>query len=136
MNEKPRAGAIMAEIQIPFKYVIVHGTDPSKKSNQQKAVTKSINLMGLVFETDKMEIEGFHLSFTEVTYGRNSLVIFLDLGKRFGPIEIVGQVDWYEKRVTHLGSSFIVGIGFIDVQADATNVLREFLIQNRGFQSR
>lgn len=136
MNEKPRAGSIMAEIQVPFKYVIVHGMDPSKRSGQQKAVTKSMNLMGLIFESQKMDIDSFHLSFTEFAYGRNSLEIVLDLGKRFGPVEVVGQVDWYEKRVTMTGSSFIVGISFIDVQADAVNVLREFLAQNKGFQNR
>lgn len=131
-RQNTRPLATTWDIQIPFKYIVIHGTDPSRRSSQQKAVTKSLNLQGLIFESPKMEVEGFHLSFTETTYGRNSLEISLDLGKRFGTIEVMGQVEWYERRTSYGGHAFIVGIGFIDVQADALAVLRDFLQQNRA----
>lgn len=131
-----RTPLLTADLQIPFKYTIIHGTDPSKKSAQQKGITKSLNLQGLIFEAPSMEAEGYHLSFTETTYGRNSLEITLDLGKRFGVIEVIGQVEWYERRTTVMGTSFIVGVNFIDVQADALAVLREFLQQSRGTAKR
>jgi len=79
-----------------------------------------------------MDQSGFHLSFTESSYGRNSLEIILDLGKKFGEIEVLGQVDWYEKRSTPVGDCFIVGVGFVDVQADEISALREFLQQIKG----
>ncbi len=126
-----RASTFTADIQIPFKFTIIHGADPDKKSKPQKAVTKSINLTGLVFESQKMDISGFHLSFTESTYGRNSLELVIDFGKRFGNMEVVGQVDWYERKNTLLGHAFTVGVTFIDVQADALALLRQFLKQNR-----
>jgi hypothetical protein len=122
----------MAEIQIPFKFIVVHGADPTRRSSQQRAVTKSINLQGLIFETPEMEVDSYHLSFTESTYGRNSLEISLDLGKRFGTIELVAQVDWYERRSTHLGHCFSVGVSFIDVPTDIMGILREYLIIQRS----
>jgi hypothetical protein len=125
---KIQVSAVMtADVQIPFVYTIIHGTDPSRRSPRQSARTRSINLMGLVFETQEMEKEAFHLSFTDSTYGRNSLEIALDLGKRFHKVELLGQVEWYERRSTATGHSFIVGVSFLDVPPDALTVLRDFL---------
>lgn len=123
---------LIAEVQVPFKYTIIHGGAPSRRSSEQKARTRSLNLMGLVFEIAEMEQEGLHLSFTDSTYGRNSLEITMDLGKKFGAVELVGQVEWYERRSTAMGYAFIVGVGFIDVPADVLSVLRDFLQQARG----
>ena len=122
-----RMTATMAEIQLPFRFTIVHGADPSRRSSEQKAVTKSINLQGLIFETPSMEVDAYHLSFTESTYGRNALEISLDLGKKFGTIELVAQVDWYERRPTPIGHCFSVGVSFIDLPADIMGILREYL---------
>ena len=135
MSDKvnPHPSAIMtAEVRVPFRYTIVHGADPSLKSVEQRATTRSLNLVGLIFETSSMNQDGFHLSFTESTFGRNSLEITLDLGKKLGEIEVLGQVDYYERRSTTEGHSFIVGVGFIDVQADELALLREFLHQFHG----
>jgi hypothetical protein len=126
----------MADLQVPFKYTIIHGADPARRSPQQKGVTKSLNLQGLIFESPSVEIGGFHISFTETTYGRNSMEILMDLGRRYGTIEAIGQVEWYERRSTVFGTSFIIGVTFIDVQADAMTLLREFLQHNRGATSR
>lgn len=133
MSEKiaTRMPATMAEIQLPFRFTVVHGADPSRKSSEQRAVTKSINLQGLIFETPSMEADQFHLSFTESTYGRNSLEISLDLGKKYGTIELVAQVDWYERRPTALGHSFSVGVTFLEVPADIMGILREYLALQR-----
>lgn len=129
-RSKPFTGAVTtAEIQVPFTFTIIHGTDHSRRSNQYKARTRSLNLMGLVFEAPEMERDGFHLSFTDTTYGRNSLEITLDLGKKFQNIEVMGQVEWYERRSTTAGYSFIIGVGFLDVPADAQQILREYLQQ-------
>lgn len=92
-----------------------------------------MNLMVLSFETPRIEVEDFHLSFTEASYGRNSLEIVLDLGKRLGEVDLLGQVEWYESRQTPAGQYFIVGVGFIDVQADVMAAMREFLRQAQGF---
>ena len=129
MSEKisTRLPATMAEIQIHFKFTVIHGADPGRRSSEQKAVTKSINLMGLIFETPHMEVDGFHLSFTESTYGRNSLEISLDLGKKYGTLELVAQVDWYERRPTALGYAFSVGVSFMDMPTDIMAILREYL---------
>ncbi|MDQ7784314.1 MAG: hypothetical protein RDU20_15620 [Desulfomonilaceae bacterium] len=135
MSEKvsPHLSATMtAEVRVPFRYKIVHGTDPSLKSAEQRATTRSVNLVGLTFETVSMNLDGFHLSFTESSFGRNSLEISLDLGKKLGEIEVLGQVDYYERRSTTEGHCFIVAVGFIDVQADELAVLREFLNQVHG----
>lgn len=123
------AAVAAAEIQVPFTLTIIHGTDPSRRSNPIKTKTRSLNLMGLVFESPAMEHEGFHLSFTDTTYGRNSLEVVLDLGKKFQRVEIMGQVEWYERRSTAAGHCFIVGVGFIDVPADALQTLREYIQQ-------
>ncbi len=135
MSDKvsPHASATMtAEVHVPFRYKIVHGADPSLKSAEQRGTTRSLNLVGLTFDTSSMDQDGFHLSFTETTFGRNSLEITLDLGKKLGEIEVLGQVDHYERRSTTEGHSFIVGVGFIDVQADELAILREFLHQFHG----
>lgn len=121
--------AMTAEVQVPFTYTIVHGGDPSRKSAPQKARTRSLNLVGLVFETNVMTAHGFHLSFTESYFGRNSLEITLDLGKKIGQVELFGQVEWYERRSTAAGHCFIVGVSFVDVPADAQSILRDFLKQ-------
>jgi hypothetical protein len=132
-RSKPHAGAVTtAEIQVPFTFTIIHGTDPSRRSNEYKAITRSLNLMGLVFEVPEMEKDGYHLSFTDTTYGRNSLEMILDLGKKFQNVEVMGQVEWYERRSTTSGHAFTVGVGFIDVPADSQQVLREYLQQAHG----
>ncbi|MFH1115865.1 MAG: hypothetical protein V1792_18295 [Pseudomonadota bacterium] len=129
-KQSPQPSAIMtAEVRVPFRYRIVHGSDHSLKSAEQRGTTRSLNLVGLSFDTSSMDQDGFHLSFTETTFGRNSLEITLDLGKKLGEIEVLGQVDYYERRSTIEGHSFIVGVGFIDVQADELALLREFLHQ-------
>jgi len=121
--------AMTADVQVPFKYAIIHGGDPSRRSAVQKARTRSLSLMGLVFETTVMTADGFHLSFTESSYGRNSLEIRLDLGKKIGEVEIFGQVEWYERRATAAGHCFIVGVGFVDLPADSQALLRDYLKQ-------
>jgi hypothetical protein len=138
MSDKPipRTPLLMADLQVPFKYTVIHGADPGRKSAQQRAVTKSLNLQGLIFESPTVEIAGFHISFTETTYGRNSLEISMDLGRRYGAIEAIGQVEWYERRSTVFGTTFIIGVTFIDVQADAMALLREFLQHSRGTAGR
>ena len=119
-----------AEVQVPFRYRIVHGHDPSRKSAEQKALTRSINLAGLVFESKEVVKDGFHLSFTESSFGRNSLEITLDLGKKFRVIEVMAEVECYELRSSAAGETFIIGITFMDIQADDLAVLREFLSQS------
>ena len=137
MSDLPssRVYAIMtAEVNIPFKFTVIHGGDPSLRSARQKATTRSINLTGLVFECQSMEADGFHLSFTESAYGRNSLEISLDLGKKFGEIELLGQVEWYERRAKAIGYNFVVGVSFIDVQADELTALRDFIQQAQALK--
>jgi hypothetical protein len=132
MVESPKyhvATVAAAEIQVPFTFTIIHGTDPSRRSNVYKTRTRSLHLMGLVFESQEMEHEGFHLSFTDTTYGRNSMEIVLDLGKKFQKVEVMGQVEWYERRSTAAGHCFIVGVGFIDLPADTLQTLREYIQQ-------
>lgn len=130
MTEKTRgkkAAIMTADINVPFKYVIINGLDPSQRSKEQKAATKALNMVGLVFGVDTMEKDGFHLSFTENSYARNMLEISLDLGTKFRTLELMAQVDWYERRLTSDGDNFMVGISFLDPTADAMEVLKEFL---------
>jgi hypothetical protein len=127
--DSPIHATIAAEVQVPFKYTVLHGEDTSRRSPQYKAVTRSLNLTGLIFETQKMEADGFHLSFTGGTFGRNFLEIALDLGKRFRTVEVLGQVEWYERRSTIIGHAFLVGVSFMDVQVEALAALRDFLQQ-------
>lgn len=128
MTDQTRPPAnVTADIQVPFSFRIVHGDDPSRRSEPQKAVTRSLSLMSLVFESPSMEVGGFHLSFTPMSFAQNLLEITLDLGKKFQPIEALGQVDWYEKRSTIQGHMFLVGINFVDLQPDALVILRQFL---------
>ena len=131
VSTQPSA-TLTADVRVPFRYIVVHGGDPSLRSAEQNGTTRSLNLVGLTFETTQMEVDGFHLSFTESTYGRNALEITLDLGKKLGEIEILGQVDYYERRATAVGHAFIVGVSFVDIQADELAALREFLHQFHG----
>ncbi len=119
--------SVTADIRVPFSFTVMLGEDPSRRSQPQKAVTRSLSLMGLVFESPRMDVEGFHLSFTPGSFSQNLLEVTLDLGKKFSPIEVLGQVDWYEKRSTLQGHSFLIGVSFIDLQPDALLVLRQFL---------
>jgi hypothetical protein len=123
---------VAAEVQVPFKYTVIHGEDPSRRSPQYKAVTRSLNLNGLIFETQKIESDGFHLSFTSGTFARNFLEIALDLGKRFSNVEVLGQVEFYERRSTIVGHAFLVGVNFVDVSAEALGALRDFLQQTQA----
>ncbi|MGO9121612.1 MAG: hypothetical protein ACLQPD_28880 [Desulfomonilaceae bacterium] len=128
MNDQIRPPAnVTADVQVPFSFTVMLGEDPSRRSHPQKTVTRSLSLMGLVFESPTMEPEGFHLSFTPTSFSQNLLEITLNLGKKFPPIEVLGQVDWNEKRSTVQGHSFLIGVSFIDLQPDALVVLRQFL---------
>jgi hypothetical protein len=132
MTDKPEQRTfvgVTTDAKIPFTFVIVHGINSSVRSSQHKATTRSLNLTGLTFDTESIEYDGLHLSFTESAYGRNSLEINLDLGKKIGEINVFGQVEWYERRTTVTGHMFVVGVSFIDVQADETSALREFVQQ-------
>jgi hypothetical protein len=117
------------DVRVDFSFVIVDGEDPSKRSAPQKGVTRTLGLTGMVFEPETMEMDGFHLSFAASGFGRNSLDITLELGKKYGSIEIFGEVEWYEKRVTQSREVFIVGVGFADIQADSMTVFRDYLRQ-------
>ncbi len=118
---------LTAEIQIPFKFRIIDGRDPSRSSSTHKAFTKSINLSGLVFRSPKMMVDSLHLSFADGAYGRNMIEMVLSLGGKFEKVQLLGQVEWYEKHTTAQEDSFMVGIGFVDIQADAGATLREYL---------
>lgn len=97
MTDQTRPPAnVTADIQVSFSFRVVHGDDPSRRSEPAKTVTRSLSLMGLVFESPSMEVGGFHLSFTPMSFAQNLLEITLDLGKKFKPIEVLGQVDWYK----------------------------------------
>ncbi len=118
---------LTAEVHIPFEYKIVDGTDPSRCSSTQKAFTKSINLSGMVFRTSQMLVDSLHLSFADGAYGRNMLEVVISLGGKFEKVQFLAQVEWYEKQTTATEDTFIVGLGFVDVQADAAATLRDFL---------
>ncbi|MBM3298414.1 MAG: hypothetical protein FJY85_00495 [Deltaproteobacteria bacterium] len=120
---------VTVDARIPFTFVLVHGINSTVRSSEHKSTTRSVNLTGLTFETESIHYDGLHLSFTESAYGRNSLEIKLDLGKKIGEISVIGQVSWYERRATATRHTFIVGVSFIDVQADEMVALREFLQQ-------
>lgn len=121
------SSAMIVEAQVPFRFKVVHGTDPSRKSPEQKTATRSLSLNGLVFEIPWVEVGGLHISFTEASFGRNCLEISLELGRKWRTLELVGQVEWYEARPTRWGHVFIVGVSFVDVQPDALVLLKEFL---------
>ena len=116
-----------AEVQVPFTFSVISGADSSIRSSRQKAFTRSLNLVGFVFDTQAMEYDGLHISFTEGSYARNMLEISLDLGKGFADLELLGQVEWYERRSTAVGDTYIAGVSFIDMTADVMGVMREFL---------
>jgi hypothetical protein len=88
-------------------------------------------LKGLIFETPAMVVENFHLSFTESSFKRNSLDISLDLGKRHPKVDLRGQVEWYEKRVSGGVEMFIVSVAFLDPSADDLDTLRQFIQGSR-----
>ncbi len=129
-------GTIAAEVEVRFKYTVIHGENPTKRSPEYKAITRSLSLNGLVFETKKMEADGFHLSFSSGTFARNFLEIALDLGRRCSSVEVLGQVEWYERRSTAASHSFAVGVGFVDIQVEALTVLRDFLQQTQAVARR
>jgi hypothetical protein len=130
---KPRATE-SAEVAVPFKFTVLDGEDPSNRSGEHKAFTKAVTLSGFIFETPTMEADGFHLSFASGSFGRNVLEVQLELGKKWGVVELLAQVEWYEKRSTPMGGIFIVGVGYIDISADSLAELREFLQQHRSWR--
>jgi hypothetical protein len=112
---------------VSFSFRVVHGADSSRKSEERRAVTKSLSLAGLVFEVPTVDVDGLHISFTEESFGRNFLEMVLEPGRKMPPIELLAQVDWYESRVTPRGHVFIVGVSFVDIQADAVALLRSLI---------
>lgn len=113
--------------QTPFKFRIVHGADPTRKSEEHKAFTRTLSLAGLIFETPVVELDGLHLSFTEASFGRNFMEINLDLGRKLEPIQVIGQVEWYESRPGIRENMFIVGVTFLEIQPDAMALLRQYI---------
>jgi hypothetical protein len=113
-----------ADVRIPFKFIVIHGDDPSRRSDQHSAVTRSLSLTGLIFDTPRMVVDGFHLSFTEYSFARNSLELILDLGKAFGTVDALAQVEWYERQTADV---FSVGVEFGEMHTDARNAIRRFI---------
>ena len=74
---------VTADIQVPFSFTVMLGEDPSRRSQPQKTVTRSLSLMGLVFESPSMEAGGFHSVIHADELRQNLLEITLDLGKKF-----------------------------------------------------
>jgi hypothetical protein len=128
---KDRMRALLGhDIQVPFSYSVIDGEDPSRRSREITAKTRQLSLNGLIFDTEEMDVgDGFHLSFADSGRGRNFMEIIIQLGRQFSDIEVLGQVEWYEKRTTAREQSFIVRVDFVDVSADALAMLREFLHQ-------
>jgi hypothetical protein len=118
--------------QTPFKFRIVHGADPTRKSGEHKAFTRTLSLGGLIFESPVVELDGLHISFTEASFGRNFLEIILDLGRKIEPIQVVGQVEWYESRPGIRENVFIVGVSFLDMQPDSLALLRQYIKMSGG----
>ncbi len=136
MNERTSsrgAAATTIDTHTPFRFRIVHGADPTRKSEEHKAVTRTLSLGGLIFETPVVERDGLHISFTEASFGRNFLEINLDLGRKLPPIQVVGQVEWYESRPGLRENVFIVGVSFVEMQADAVALLRQYIRMASGF---
>jgi hypothetical protein len=119
--------ATTIDTQTPFRFRIVHGADPTRKSEEYKAVTRTLSLGGLIFETPVVERDGLHISFTEASFGRNFLEIFLDLGRKLPSIQVIGQVEWYESRPAIRENVFVVGVTFVEIQPDAVALLRQHL---------
>ncbi|MBI5569723.1 MAG: hypothetical protein HY914_07245 [Desulfomonile tiedjei] len=124
--------ATVVEAAVPFRFKVVHGVDPSRKSSEQKAMTKSVSMTGLVFEIGGVEVDGMHISFTEESFGRNFLEIHLEVGRKFEAIRVMGQVEWYEARLSRMAHVFVVGVIFVDIQPDAIVILREYLRSLQG----
>jgi|GEM_PF-1300886 len=113
-----------ADVRVPFKFTVIHGDDPARRSDQHSAITRSLSLTGLILDTPKMVWDGFHLSFTEYSFARNSLELVLDLGKHFGTVDCLAQVEWYERQTADV---FSVGVEFSEMHADARNVIKRFI---------
>ncbi len=130
MNRNSSGGPpaiLTADVKVPFTYTVISGSDPLRRSSGQKAFTRTLNLVGFVFDTTAMECDGLHISISEGSYARNSLEIQMDLGTGFAVLELLGQVEWYERRSSVMGDTYIVGVSFVDIAADALGVIRDFL---------
>lgn len=124
----PLQGGTKTGIRVPFKFTIVHADDPDLTSGPHKAMTRDLTTSGLIFHARSMVMGGLHLSFTEASFSRNLMEISLELARRAKPIELLGQVEWYERRA---GEDFIVGVSFLDLSGETFEILREFVYRSR-----
>jgi hypothetical protein len=118
-----------AAVQLPFSNGYSRRGSISAISAIQSN-TRSLHLSSLILRR-KDEADGFRV-FTGGTFGRNFLEIALDLGKRSNPVEVLGQVEWYERRATVIGHAFSVGVSFVDVAVEALSALRNYLQQTQS----
>ena len=110
---------------LPIRYQIVSGKD-KVKSQWANALTRNMSVAGLCARVEDMDVDGLHMVFNENPLNRNTVNVEICLPKQ-KPINIIGEVRWFERLTGEGKYNYNVGIKFLKISdSDIDNII-EFI---------
>lgn len=111
--------------------IISQGTDRDIFSRTMPAKTKSISISGVSLGTNTVQVEGLHICSSISGMAKNKLKLEIDLPSNYKTITPIGEVCWYDLTPESEEYLYNVGVSFIELSKEDSEVLKEFITTER-----
>ncbi|KAF0123301.1 MAG: hypothetical protein FD151_352 [bacterium] len=111
--------------------IISQGTDRDIFSRTMQAKTKSISISGVSLVTNTVQVEGLHICSSISGMAKNKLKLEIDLPSNYKTITPIGEVCWYDLIPESEEYLYNVGVSFIELSEEDSEVLNRFTTTER-----
>jgi len=111
--------------------IISQGTDRDIFSRTMQAKTKSISISGVSLGTNTVQVEGLHICSSISGMAKNKLKLEIDLPSNYKTITPIGEVCWYDLTPESEEYLYNVGVSFIELTEEDSEVLKKFITTER-----
>ncbi len=115
------------EVPVQVKVTIMADDEMLGGPKTLSAKSRNISMEGICIETRQVEIDGVHILSGSPRSEKNQLQLQIDLSPEEKPIEVLGEVCWYDLSSETEEFMFQVGIVFLNITADAKKTLKNYL---------
>lgn len=111
--------------------IISQGTDRDIFSRTMQAKTKSISISVVSLGTNTVQVEGLHICSSISGMAKNKLKLEIDLPSNYKTITPIGEVCWYDLTPESEEYLYNVGVSFIELTEEDSEVLKKFITTER-----
>ncbi|MCE5264575.1 MAG: PilZ domain-containing protein [Deltaproteobacteria bacterium] len=128
--EKRRFQRLACLLNVMVDIVTVRGE--TKGLPRQHAKSRNISKGGICLEMESIEVDGVHL-LSGLPFAReHRLHLMIELVSEGPPLEVTGEVQWYDVDRDQPGCIYRLGVAFMEIRGDGKERLTKFLKEHQN----